>query len=103
MRLAQGLDDVIGYTVVDWYLAEGGWRFTDKVERCEPDPIHNKQFLREYYLLSDPEYQGNITVPVLFDKVRRARLGCSGSHPSPAWLTPLQRCRHSSGPRGGRR
>lgn len=64
----KGLEEVISYTVVDWFLGPGGWRFSDSVPKCEPDPVNGKAWLREIYLMCDPDYKGNITVPVLFDK-----------------------------------
>lgn len=41
-----------------------GWKFGEKF----PDPLGGKETLKEYYLQTDPEYSGRITVPVLFDK-----------------------------------
>ena len=73
VRKLKGLEAVIDVTVVDWLLQEGGWRFTDKDPRCRLDPINHKERLRDIYLMSDPDYHGNITVPVLFDTVRRLR------------------------------
>jgi glutathionyl-hydroquinone reductase len=65
VRALKGLEDIISYSTVDWLLAEGGWRFTEEF----PDPLHaDYVFLRQVYLMSDPEYAGKITVPVLFDK-----------------------------------
>ena len=31
VRNLKGLQDVLPYTVVDWFLGEKGWGFTDKV------------------------------------------------------------------------
>jgi putative glutathione S-transferase len=68
VRKLKGLEAAISYTVVDWHLREGGWRFTDQKPGCERDPLHNFEFLRQVYSLTDASYEGNITVPVLFDK-----------------------------------
>eukprot|EP00128_Syssomonas_multiformis_P000542 Colp12_sorted_trinity150504_noHs@5871 len=70
VRALKGLEDVISYTVVDWHLREGGWNFTNEKPKCELDPIHNFDYLRKVYMLSNPDYEGNITVPALFDKVK---------------------------------
>jgi putative glutathione S-transferase len=67
-RALKGLDDVISYTVVDWLLGEGGWNFTDSKPKCSLDPLNGFAYLRQVYKLSDPDYSGNITVPVLWDK-----------------------------------
>jgi glutathionyl-hydroquinone reductase len=32
VRVLKGLEDVLPYTVVDWFLTEEGWKFTDKVK-----------------------------------------------------------------------
>lgn len=65
MRKLKKLEDVISWSTVDWFLAEGGWKFNKE----NPDPLHpDFAALRQVYLLSEPEYSGKITVPVLFDK-----------------------------------
>jgi len=64
-RKLKGLEDVISYSTVHWLLEEGGWKFSDD---C-PDPLHTSfTHLKQVYHLSDREYTGQITVPVLFDK-----------------------------------
>jgi len=68
VRKLKGLEDVITYTVVDWLLEEKGWKFTDKKPKCSLDAINGCSYLREVYAIADPEYCGNITVPVLWDK-----------------------------------
>ena len=73
VKRMKGLDGVISHTCVDWFLdSSTGWRFTtpDKVAECEADPIHGYKLLRELYRQVAPEYGGNITVPVLYDKVK---------------------------------
>lgn len=63
MRALKGLNDVIGLTIVDWFLdGKIGWKFN------EPEPNNGFLTMRELYLQSNPEYGGNITVPVLYDK-----------------------------------
>lgn len=73
MRQLKGLEDVISVSTVDWLLAEGGWRFTAEF----PDPLHaDFVWLRQVYLMTDPDYAGKITVPVLFDKGRSHLVHC---------------------------
>ena len=62
-RSWKGLTDAIGMTIVDPMRDSRGWKFQD-----DPDPLHNFQFLAEAYLASDPEFEGRVTVPVLWDK-----------------------------------
>lgn len=68
LRNLKGLQDVISVCVVDWFLGEGGWRFNNdgSIPFCTPDP-EGHEYLREIYFKQDPEYTGNITVPVLYD------------------------------------
>jgi glutathionyl-hydroquinone reductase len=68
----KGLEHVISYSVVDSFLdfEKGcGWAFGEKY----PDPHHPTfTHLKDVYKLSDPEYNGRVTVPVLFDlKVKK--------------------------------
>ena len=68
VRCLKGLENAIGYTVVDWLLEEKGWSFTDKKPKCVLDPNNGCNYLREIYAIADKDYKGNITVPVLWDK-----------------------------------
>eukprot|EP00160_Parvularia_atlantis_P018000 Unigene6436_Nuclearia_a/m.19827 Unigene6436_Nuclearia_a/g.19827 ORF Unigene6436_Nuclearia_a/g.19827 Unigene6436_Nuclearia_a/m.19827 type:complete len:317 (-) Unigene6436_Nuclearia_a:46-996(-) len=68
VRELKGLQDAISVTVVDWLLEAGGWKFTDQKAGCSLDPIFGEQYLRAIYTHADPNYAGNITVPVLFDR-----------------------------------
>lgn len=70
MRSIKGLDSVIGMTVVDWDfdLDGAGWTFTDKKSKCELDPVHGFERVRQLYQLSDQHYIGRASVPVLFDR-----------------------------------
>jgi putative glutathione S-transferase len=79
-RKLKGLVQAVGITVVDPFRDEKGWAFRDP-ERTKPgnplidldnfestDPINRFQYLREAYLATDPNFNGRITVPVLWDK-----------------------------------
>lgn len=61
-----GLQDVIGVTVLDPIRDDRGWVF-----REEKDPVNGFLFLAEAYAATQPDYQGRVTVPVLWDKTRR--------------------------------
>ena len=76
----KGLDHVISYSTVDSLLEmeKGcGWAFGENY----PDPHHPKfTHLKDVYKLNDPEYNGRVTVPVLFDlKVNIDNLLCINS------------------------
>jgi putative glutathione S-transferase len=71
VRALKGLEKVITYDTVDWFLdGTRGWTFnkSDDKTKGDRDSIHDFDRLRQVYELTDKEYQGNITVPVLFDK-----------------------------------
>jgi len=62
-RKLKGLEDVIGMTIVDPVRDDRGWRFTSE----EPDPVNGFEYLAEAYRLSDPGFDGRVTVPLLWD------------------------------------
>src|SRR5213079_2039113 len=81
-RKLLGLEQIIGLTVVDPVRDERGWAFRDpsshsygRTSAHEPfpstDPINGFHFLAEAYELTDPKFDGRVTVPVLWDKQRR--------------------------------
>jgi len=83
-RKLLGLEKVIGLTVVDPVRDERGWAFRDpnsdsdsneEASSHEPfastDPINGFHFLAEAYQLTDPNFDGRVTVPVLWDKVTK--------------------------------
>lgn len=65
-RKLKGLESVIGMTVVDPVRDERGWRFGDG-DGFSHDPINGFAFLSEAYRANDPQYDGRVTVPVLWD------------------------------------
>jgi len=79
-RKLLGLEEVIGMTVVDPVRDERGWAFRDPDPSSEQhpaasfastDPINGFHFLAEAYELTDPNFDGRVTVPVLWDKETR--------------------------------
>src|SRR5256885_1196110 len=46
-----------------------GWKFSE--EDGLIDEVNHKNRLKEIYLMSDPEYNGKCTIPVLFDKKKK--------------------------------
>ncbi len=69
-RKLKGLEEAIGMTVVDPVRDERGWAFRDGPGHS-PDPINNFKFLSEAYATTDPNFDGRVTVPVLWDKVTK--------------------------------
>eukprot|EP00479_Gromia_sphaerica_P002302 TRINITY_DN12748_c0_g1_i1.p1 TRINITY_DN12748_c0_g1~~TRINITY_DN12748_c0_g1_i1.p1 ORF type:complete len:137 (-),score=16.89 TRINITY_DN12748_c0_g1_i1:238-648(-) len=51
-----GLRDVISMDVLFYKRdAEKGWQFNPDESGCTPDTVNGKKYIREIYLLSDPE------------------------------------------------
>jgi len=63
-----GLKDVITTDIVDPYRDERGWRFTPEKDDCTADSVNEADYLAEIYRLADPDYDGRISVPVLWDR-----------------------------------
>lgn len=59
-RVLKGLSEHIDVTVVDPVMLENGWELSD--------PLHPHNYLYQLYLAADPNYEGRVTVPVLWDK-----------------------------------
>ena len=64
-RALKKLDQIIDVTSVHPMMLENGWEF-DKGEHA--DPLYNLDFMYQLYLKSDKDYEGRVTVPVLWDK-----------------------------------
>ncbi|MEZ5873164.1 MAG: glutathione S-transferase family protein [Nitratireductor sp.] len=69
-RELKGLQEMIGVTVVDWYMGENGWEFTGR-DGADHDTLNNVHCMWEIYTKANPSYSGRVTVPVLWDKQRR--------------------------------
>ena len=69
MRERKGLEDMIGLSIVHWFMGDDGWMFAEGPGTI-PDTVNGADFLRDVYLKADPSYSGRVTVPVLWDKQR---------------------------------
>jgi putative glutathione S-transferase len=70
-RALKKLESAISMSVVDPFMGEEGWVFSDG-PGCVLDTVNHKQRVHEIYTLADPHYTGRVTVPVLWDKERSA-------------------------------
>jgi putative glutathione S-transferase len=61
------LDEALGLTVVDPIRDDRGWAFRDGPGYSR-DPVNGFHFLSEAYEKTDPDFDGRVTVPVLWDK-----------------------------------
>ncbi|KAJ7634985.1 glutathione S-transferase [Roridomyces roridus] len=70
VRKLKGLEDIISVTVVSPRFGANGWSFgnVDEFPGAEADPLHNSSYIKDLYLLADPEFNSRFTVPVLWDK-----------------------------------
>lgn len=67
MREIKGLTDAISLSIVDPYMGDEGWFFSNR-EGSIPDIVNQAQYLREIYTRAKPDISGRVTVPVLWDK-----------------------------------
>ncbi|MGK0410521.1 MAG: glutathionyl-hydroquinone reductase [Shewanella psychromarinicola] len=57
-------------------MRENGWEFANAngsrigrhITGAQVDPVHQKDFLYQLYQFAKPQYNGRVTVPVLWDK-----------------------------------
>jgi glutathionyl-hydroquinone reductase len=66
-RALKGLEEMISLSVVDWYMGADGWTFNDS-DGVVQDTVNGANFLHQVYTKADPNYNGRVTVPVLWDK-----------------------------------
>src|SRR5437899_98743 len=64
------LERVIGVTVVDPIRDERGWAFREG-PGYQKDSVNGFEYLSEAYLATDPNFDGRVTVPVLWDRVNK--------------------------------
>src|SRR6266566_9262739 len=78
-RKLKGLEGAIGMTIVDPIRDEKGWAFRDPDKKWDDtevippstDPVNGFHFLSEAYAATDPNFDGRVTVPVLWDEVTK--------------------------------
>jgi putative glutathione S-transferase len=67
-RKLKGIEEAISFDVVDPVLPTTGWSFDDSAPGATGDTINGFRDLREVYQASNSDFDGAITVPVLWDK-----------------------------------
>jgi len=70
-RALKGLEDVISISVVHPLMPEESWVFSE-YPGATVDHVNNVHYLYEAYKIADPNFNGLVTVPVLWDKKRQA-------------------------------
>jgi glutathionyl-hydroquinone reductase len=69
-RAKRGLEAAISVSVVDPFMGDGGWEFSERMGSI-PDSVNGARFLHEIYTRARADYTGRVTVPVLWDKQER--------------------------------
>jgi len=67
-RKLKGLDEAISFNVVSPLLPNTGWSFETSYSGSTGDTVNGHDSLRDVYRTSNPDFEGAITVPVLWDK-----------------------------------
>lgn len=67
VRALRRLEDAVSISVVDPYMAEHGWTFSDAPGAIR-DSVNGADYLHQIYVKARPDYTGRVTVPVLWDK-----------------------------------
>ena len=70
LRKLKKLEDIISVSVVDWFMGDEGWQFSNR-DGAIGDPEFGASHLHEIYTAADTGYTGRVTVPVLWDKKRK--------------------------------
>jgi len=62
-RKLKQLENIISVSTVDAEMLENGWEFGENV-----DPLYGFDYAYQLYLKAAADYQGRVTVPILWDK-----------------------------------
>lgn len=71
----KGLQEIIGVTIVEPHMLTNGWEFSGSkqspiahhIEGADVDELNAADFLYQIYQKADANYNGRVTVPVLWD------------------------------------
>lgn len=66
-RSLKGLEEMIGVSVVHWFMGQDGWTFVPG-DGATGDTLLGAQFLHQVYTGAKPDFSGRVTVPVLWDR-----------------------------------
>ena len=70
VRALKGLEGVISVSVVHPLMPAESWVFGD-YPGATADPLYNATYLYQIYQRAEPQFNGLVTVPVLWDKQRQ--------------------------------
>ncbi len=69
-RKLKGLEDMIDVSVVHFFMGSQGWTF-EPAEGVVPDTVNQCDYVHQLYTLTQPNYTGRVTIPILWDKQRK--------------------------------
>jgi len=67
-RQLKGLESIIELYQVHFIMGPDGWYFSGEGGSLPEDPLYGFKTLRQLYQKVQPDYDGRVTVPVLWDK-----------------------------------
>lgn len=70
LRKLKGLEEAISVSVVDPYMGENGWFFSD-APGATRDEVNGADYLWQVYVKARPDMTGRVTVPLLWDRERQ--------------------------------
>lgn len=70
LRTLKGLEEAISVSVVEPYMGENGWTFSDYPGATE-DPINGVDHVWQLYVKAVPDITARATVPILWDKKKQ--------------------------------
>lgn len=71
VRALAGLDEALPVTAVHPDMLDDGWELKDDDGQVVPEPEIGATKLHQLYSAADPHFTGRVTVPVLWDRVRK--------------------------------
>lgn len=66
-RAIKGLEQAISVSVVNPFMGNEGWTF-DAGEGVVADSVNHTDHVHQLYTLTQPDYTGRVTIPILWDK-----------------------------------
>jgi glutathionyl-hydroquinone reductase len=77
VRALKGLEAIVSLSYVDDRRDGRGWAFRG---RTGPDPVNGFTLLREAYDATEPDFDGHVSVPTLWDRVGRRVVSNTFAH-----------------------
>lgn len=73
VRKLKGLEDAVSLSVLDSVKPKAGapWTFNPQKPGCDEDTVNGCKDIKELYLMTDPNFAGSLSVPLLWDKKKK--------------------------------